>query len=197
MSLFSGKCDLYDSLIMIRKENDDTDWTKYEIEKYTKDSHLNTETFKFEGLEKITVTCVKDLVPYFPFIECIGISSADHSHIILSEKSFIDSEEEEFMFTKVNSIKRYVNHCKRNGETPEFNDFCKKHWWNDSDTNLETIFERIVEHPYKKDRRWYIKDLHDSMHNYYRKMLYEEMIKYGYSEDESYKWVYEGVKTWN
>mgnify|MGYP003298753590 CR=1 FL=1 len=107
MSIFSGKCDLYDGLVMIGKMTDESDFSKLELRKYTELSKLNLETFTFENLEQINVTCIKDLIPYYPFLECISCFSDGYKRIIISERSFIDSEEEEWLLTKVKYIIRY------------------------------------------------------------------------------------------
>lgn len=195
MSVFSGKCDLYDGLIMIGEMTNESDFSKLKIRKYTENSYLNEQTFQFENLEDINVTCIKDLVPYYPFIESISCYNDGFRNIILSSRNFVDIEEESHLLYRIKNIKRYLLKCKRNNINPTYEDFCKKFWYA-SDENLYKIYNRVSEHPYKKNKLEYIKDIHIDLYNHYRKLLFDEMINNGYTEEQSQKWIYEGIKTW-
>ena len=65
MSKYSGKCDIYDSLIMIREMNKDSDWSKVKIKQYTNELDENG----YHKVKELKINSLKDVVPYFPFIE--------------------------------------------------------------------------------------------------------------------------------
>ena len=57
---------------------------------------------------------------------------------------------------------------------------------------LINLYKRVKEHPVSAK----FEGLHDHMHQYYRGMLVEDMIKAGYTYEQANEWVYNNNKTW-
>ena len=80
ISKFSGKCDVYDSLVMIREVKD---FSKVII--YAADNEVIP----------LRINSKKDLIPYYPYLTSIMCGDSEGNTIIhLSKKSFVDAEEE-------------------------------------------------------------------------------------------------------
>lgn len=171
MSRFSGKCDIYDTLIEIHGIDDNYDWSKLEM--YHED-------------EKLDIKSIKDLVPYYPYLTAVMCSNRDKIYIRLSQTSFVDRHEREMMNIRLNDVKKYYRKCKRNKTEFIPEEVVKKYsMWGSDNIYLE-LAKRVKEHPYTQN----ISGIHSNMAQWYRQELYEEMIKYGYDEDYSRKWCY-------
>lgn len=188
MSEYSGKCDLWDSLVMIREANDDTDWNKIKIYRHTPETEFTAQGFINE--EKLEIHSLKDLIPYAPYLVCASYGDSDGNYVAhISRKSFVDSEEAEHLDWMLKEWKKRYNRCRRKKI-----DFNPEDYINDSfykDIELE-IGRRVKEHPSSAKT--------DGMHlplcKYYRERLIDDMIKYGYTKDEAESWVYSGIKKW-
>ena len=183
MSIFSGKCDVYDHFCM----KDTTE----DIEKEIKNTnfYIRTQDGKRHHL---MINCIRDLVPYYPYLIVIGAFSNSHSIIELSNKSFVDSEEDEIMSWRLDDLKRIYRKCKR--EKKEFNfDYVKKVQGDflTSNPNYKLMIKIVSDN---KDKTCiddlYKNNIHNYMSEYYRNELYETMISYGYSKIESYNWCF-------
>ena len=192
MSEFSGKCDLWDSLVMIRESNDETtDWSKIKIYQHTDESYFDEKGF--HGDQLLDIKCLKDLLPYAAFLTSMAYGNQDGTYIChIGKRSFIDTEEEERFTWYLKDIQKLYRRCKRKKiEFTEEYVMDKMHWWSDKDA-IKTLFYRVKEHPYSAN----VKGLHDDMHQYYRKRLEEDMIKAGYTSEQAHEWVYHNNKTW-
>lgn len=93
MSRFSGKCDFYD-----------------EIEIYGLEHILNSEIYVGASQEPLRLTCLADCVPYYPYV--VSIAAHDNvknrSFIRLTEKSWVDIEEERYGHLKMHDYYRQV-----------------------------------------------------------------------------------------
>lgn len=186
MSIFSGKCDIYDEFIAIMKMNNNSDWSKVEIFQYD-ENH--------KDLQKLTIQNYKDLVPYFPFIVSSSCSSNQSTKAIISNKSFVDMENEEYINRIFKMAKKYYRKCKRQGIEFVPEEAAKKisFFKNANDLELE-VCKRVKKHPYAKKND--ISGLHNSIYVFYKKKLYDEMIKVGYTKKQTKDWCYQGIKTW-
>lgn len=91
MSRFSGKCDFCD-----------------EIEIHGIDYILNSRVFVGRRSEPLKLTSIADCVPYFPHIVVSGFYDNEHmcATIQLSEKSWVDIEEERYGHLAIHDIYR-------------------------------------------------------------------------------------------
>lgn len=172
MSRFSGKCDLYDSLIDIHGVTDDTDWSKIRI--YHKD-------------ELLIISSVRDLIPYSAYIIGVATSSNGYYSATISDESLVDSEEHVILDFYLKYAKRIYNRCKR--KHLEFNVEEAIHEMSVFGVGrpyLKTICERVKEHPVSAK----IDGIHIESYDRLRKELYDEMLKYGYDKDYAKVWCF-------
>ena len=100
ISVFSSKCDVYDSLVMIHNI---TDFSNVRI--YASGNHIIP----------LRIDSQKDLIPYYPYLVAMMSSSKDgYMSVYLSGKSYVDTEEEERLQWRLNQLKKYYRRCKRN-----------------------------------------------------------------------------------
>lgn len=187
MSKFCGKCDVYDSFIMIKELNDDTNWNNYKFSKYTKNKSGDLE------IESLEINSIRDLVPYFSFIECCGGGKKDNYSCILTSSSFVDIEEKEILLYTLKDIKRIYRKYKRlNKEFIPENVAKEILLFNHTNDYAVELCKRVKNHPYTND----ISGIHIPSYNYYRDSLMNEMIKYNYTKSQAYEWCYNNKKTW-
>lgn len=181
MSVFSGKCDLFDSLEIDASHKalndiDELDYSKYKVCVYG-DNHRAHE-IKFDS--------VKDAMKYAPYLVVIGAHSDGKSNLILSSKDFITEEEEEQLGWRLDDYKRIRRSLKRKHleVTPEA---IKAKAWYSTQTELdEELIRRVISRGDKAD----FEGLHTPMAEYYRKRWEEALIDVGYTEYEAHHWVY-------
>jgi hypothetical protein len=58
-----------------------------------------------------------------------------------------------------------------------------------NDDILRTVAERVAKDGDKAE----FDDIHDSLHEYYRREWFEELICVGYTEFEAYNWCFKGL----
>lgn len=168
MSKYSGKCDLAD-IYYIR---DNWDFTKNKI--YIKNNII-----------PLRIDCEKDLMPYFPYLQSYGSGDKDGLIIHLTDKSFVDIEEEERLNWCLGRAIRYFKKCKRK-KIPFTKEECLKNcFWKPSEYEIE-----IVDRVYRLGEKATIRGLHTKFHDYYREQLYQDMIKAGWEETKAYSWCY-------
>lgn len=179
MSKFSGKCDIYDVLIMMSDSIEDIEDRIAKTEFY-----IYTTDYK---KHKLDIRNYHDLIPYFPYIEVAGMHSKDESVVVLSSRSFVDIEEEEILTNNLDSLKRYYKKCKRN----------KMKFIPEEALSHITVFYKNKDYKYELAKR--VKELglkatteriHTDMHERYRKLLYKCMVENGYSEFHAYNWCF-------
>lgn len=173
ISVYSGKCDCFDVLIMIREV---TDFTKVKIY-----ANIN-------DLIPLRIDCKKDLIPYYPYLEVMGTGDKDGNVCIwLSQRSFVDIEEEESLTWKLNTVLRYWRKCKRKHEPFDKEEALKLISYFEDDAGYrKEIVDRVAEHGKKAT----IDGLHTPMHDQYREELYKTMVEAGYTDDEAYRWCF-------
>lgn len=176
MSKYSGKCDLYDSFYM--KEGSDIEETLKKTKIYAHDHELVPLDIKTE----------KDLVPYYPYLVYMGYTDKEgYICYHLSVQSFVDFEEQESLTYSLNSMLRYYRKCKRKKESFDIEEAC------------DTIFfpqechEELAKRVQKFGEKAVIDGLHTRMHQVYRKELYEEMLRVGYTPLRAWHWVYKEI----
>ena len=184
MSLFSGKCDCWDSFIMIHCDGYDEEQINKEIER--------TDFYIYHGGKnhRLDIHILKDLVPYFPYIVASGYFNRDDNRqsIHLSSESWVDHEEKEHLGWILRDAKKEYRKCKRNKIPFDPDTWVDKSHWMNNEIKRE-IAKRVAENGEKAD----IEDIHiPSYDRWDRKRLAEEMSKFGYSDFEISRWVYQG-----
>lgn len=173
VSIYSGKCDVYDSLVMI---NDITDFSNVRI--YASDNHIIP----------LRIDSQKDLIPYYPYLVVMMSSIKDEEiSVHLSEKSYVDTEEEERLQWRLNQLKKYYRRCKRNHEPYDEKEAIKKICIWDTAEEYETELVNRVK--LSGEKATYI-GVHIPMFDEMRKKLYDEMISAGYNKFESKLWCF-------
>lgn len=91
MSRFSGKCDFCDNIHI-----------------HGLDHILNCRVYVGDSEEPLKLTCLADCVPYYPYV--VSIASYDNvnkcGYIRLTEKSWVDIEEERYGHLNVHDFYR-------------------------------------------------------------------------------------------
>lgn len=181
MSQFSGKCDFYDGFVMIRSDS-----TEEKLIENLKGLKLYIHG-KDGRDHRVKSDTLKDIVKYYPYIEIIMAGDKDKVTIILSSDSFIDSEEKEMLGYKIETALKYWRKCKRNKVS--FNkDECSTLFW-----HIDNVEKEIINRVAEKGDKAEFEGIHLSMHEYYRKKWFDEMVKAGYTEFEAYNWCFKGL----
>lgn len=103
MSLYSGKCDVYDTLVSIHQ--------------YTEEELINNvKIYVGNSDEPLKIESYKSLIPYYPYIVASAyFNNKDRQAIIsLSSESFVEEEERERLEWYLKDVLRIYNRCKRN-----------------------------------------------------------------------------------
>ena len=182
MSIFSGKCDFYDSVVAIHCDGDTSKLSEFlaNIDVYI--------TGRDRRYHKVEVYDEKTACKYYPYLTSIvGLHSDGHANIYLASDSFIDQEEREFLNWKINAVLKYWKKCKRKKIPFNVEECVSVYSWNDT-TMFRKIAERVIKHGNKAE----FDDLHDPMHERFRREWYKEMIRVGWSEAEAYAWCFKG-----
>ena len=177
ISVYSGKCDLYDHL------------GSYDIEEIINKYKI----YYCDQILPLEVKKKKDLIPYYPFLVHEMASTKENGGAIrISSESFVDREEREQLQWILDAVLKYWRKCKRNHV--EFN---KEEaleiisWLGISFDYEKEIINRVAE--YGKDAT--IDGIHKPLHDNYRQRLYEEMVYNGWENDKAYRWCY-GYDRW-
>lgn len=183
MSVYCGKCDVFDWYVMIPQ---DDERTNYRIQ--------NTKFF-IDGVET-EINTIKDLAPYFPCI--VGLSTwsggkTGHGTVHFSSVSYADEEERLRLKYRLLEAKKAYRKLKRKKQEITFeNVYNGWYHFNDEDEIDKIITQRIIEDYDGADTR----GITTSMGRHYRYELYQTMVELGYTVDEAIAWVYEHKKIW-
>lgn len=165
LSKFSGKCDVYDTLISIHQ------YTNEELKN-------NVKIYVGGGKEPLQINSEKDLIPYYPYIVAsASFNNPERKSIIqLSKESWVDTEERDSLQFKLSQVLKVYNRYQR-----------KKEFF-DKDVALDIIChtgfnrdicEEIVERVAKYGKKANIDGLHLMVHEIYRRELVEVMLNNG------------------
>ena len=177
MSIYTGKADLFDSLVMIHQV---TDFSNIQIYAAHND------------IIPLRIDSQKDLIPYYPYLISIMSSSKDdngirHMTINLSEKSYIDIDEEERLEWRLNRLKKYYRRCKRNHQPFDDHEAIRVvSPWDDAEEYEFELVKRV-----KVDGE---KATYDGVHIPYldegRMRLFNDMVEAGYNEVKAWTWCF-------
>lgn len=163
ISKFSGKCDVYDSLI--------------EIHRYTEEElRNNVKIYIGNSQEPLKISSHKDLIPYYPYL--IGMVFYDNverkSVVRLSSKSFVDREERECLERRLQELIKIYNRCKRKKIEFDVDEALTRVVW--SGWNEEP-YRELANRVKENGKKATIDGIHLQMHERYRQLLVDEMIK--------------------
>lgn len=101
MSKFSGKCDFCDEIDIFGLEN-----------------ILKSKVYVGSSDVPLVLRDRKDCIPYYPYIVCASFTTNGVGTIILSERSWVDIEEERYEHMTIHD--RYRNELKKEMEKAEY-----------------------------------------------------------------------------
>lgn len=179
MSRYSGKCDVYDTLVMIRCIKD---FSSVKIYRH------------FEDVVPLRIDSQKDLAPFYPYLTTMITSNNGYMNIILSDKSFVDIEEAEWLQWKLDDLKKYWRKCNRKKIPFDRDEAERMVSWRIGD-KLEPHVMELINRVEKLGDKATIDDIHDPMHDRMRQELLDEMVRLGWDEDDAYKWCF-GFARW-
>lgn len=189
MSLYSGRCDVYDSLVMIHEYTEE-DFKNADI--YIGGT-INPETFKWEGRIKLPIKNQFDAMPWYAHLISLGAFSKNGGNVIhLTTQSYPDIREAESHEIKLKHIRRAYNRLKRNkiNVTEEIllEEFIKI--WGKIDPKYHQEIPLLIERFMKNHSN---PDL-TGVKNYFcekdRERLYEDMVIAGYTEEDARDWIW-------
>lgn len=176
MSLFSGKCDLADTLSIFSDDDvENMDFSNCKFFIYGQD----------ERLHKIDIQSYKDAVRYLPYLESAGGYSKNAICIHLSPIDYITTEEREHLKWRLDEIKRIYRSLKRK-KLPITRENILERSYFDDDESISEIIGRVI----KDGDKATIEGIHLPLSDYYRKRWYDEMLRVGYSKLEAKEWIY-------
>lgn len=190
MSIFSGKCDIYDHYIMLGDFK-----TIEEIDDFIFKSKFNI----YEGnvRKELEINNLRDLVPYYAHIISAGCFSKYGDNVTLSSESYIDLHEKEILEYELWRITNVIKKLKKSN-----NSFSKEKILDELHFPIykETYISQILDLIFDKGSDITTDDIllaniHYPFSERSRKFLCNEMINYGYTLIEAYNWCYhENIK---
>lgn len=135
-----------------------------------------------------------DLIAYYPYIVAMmyGDNKKGCGIIQLSERSFIDIEEEDHLNWKMDAVKAVYRRCKRKKKPFDRKAAAEAvSYWNEGMTKCD---EEIINRVEKFGERATVEGIHDAWHDRLRQKWYELMIANGWDESTAYQWVFGWVR---
>lgn len=170
ISKYSGRCDAYDTLMMIHKYTDE-------------ELKNNTKIYVGYNTEPLHIENKKDLIPYYAhLIGCAFFDNKDKKSVIhLSSESSVDREERESLEFKLKRIFTIYNRCKRKKVEFDVDKVVEEVSWNGWD---DDIYREIANRVKENGKKATIDGIHLKIHEYYRRELVKEMIMNGLNPAE-------------
>lgn len=182
MSLFSGKCDCFDCMVMIGCSNSTEETIEKDVQEYLSKTDIYIGYDNFRLRIKADIKTYKDLVPCFPKLELMSCGDKDKRIVVLSEYSFAEKENQEIWQSKLDHLLKYYRKCKRNKVSFDDDTALKIICY--MDYKLDECIE-LVNRVKTFGEKATIDGLGGGMIEHYRKYLYEECIRVGYREYDS------------
>ena len=181
MSQYSGKCDLYDHFA-IACDGDDS---KLQQEIKRTDFYISTPDWR---THKLKIECEKDLAPYYPYLISVGAFNRgeERQYILLSRRSFVDSEEQERLDWALEDALKAYNRCKRKKISFDPEEYIKSYWGQMPDWEKELVY-RVA----KDGKKATTERLHTPIHDYFRRRLAEELERLGYDDWFIRRWLFD------
>ena len=165
MSKFSGKCDLYDSFVVINNYTDE-------------ELKNNVLIYMGQSYFPLKIETTKDLIPLYPhLISSSYYNTSERKAVVhITSKSFVDMEENESLNFYLKSLVRFYEHCKRKKIKFDVDEAVNKTtFMNFNAEEIRELAERVKKHGKKAT----VDGIHLQSKLYYRKLLIDEMIKNG------------------
>lgn len=159
MSEFSGKCDCYDCLVS-NGRYDISDLQKMEI---------------YVGKNPLVIRSFRELIPYYPHLVVSSVCNNDKQIIHLSADSYVDREEQECLEFYLKMLITTYNRCKRKHLPCQADDLVRELGITRNDDVLHLLAKRVE----KNGKKATVFGIHLPMHEHYRELLVQEMIKNG------------------
>ena len=185
MSVFSGKCDFYDSVVSIHCDGDPS-----KLEEFFANTEIRI--MGRDGREhKLDIKTEKDAVKYYPYLKSVACFTKEKGNtILLASRPFIDYEEEQHMGWHIEDAKKYWRKCKRNKEECTVEKYFANSYWGDRSEYIDRpIMEELIKNGNKADFKSL--NLHDELHEHFRRKWFAEMVRVGYTEIEAFNWCFD------
>ena len=166
ISKYTDKCDFGDTVEIFGTENILSKYNIY-IANYIVPLKINSE---------------KELLPFYPYIVAMMTSNI----IMLSSKSYIDEQEEEWLTWDLDYAKKYWAKCKREKKLFNEEECLKKMSW----LNIQGYHKQIVDRVKTFGKKATIDGIHTQYHDRCREKLYEDMIASGWEDSTAYSWCF-------
>ena len=137
---------------------------------------------------KLDIHTIKDLVPYYPFLICVGVwNKQGRCMVILSKESFVDQEEREFMEWDLRDAIKEYKKCKRKKISFDPKAYLKEHTWWTHHNYTEEIVNRVAQDGLKAN----LDGLYSKTKDKWERIpLAQEMKKYGYDDRFIEEWIF-------
>jgi len=179
MSMLTGKCDFYDSFMMIHGECN----TEKALENIKK---LELYVPGSDGRDHLVKTeTLLDVAKYFPYIISHGCFSSDAFVIYLSSTSYIDVMENERIKLYVDDIMRYWKKCKRQKKA-----FVVEECIGNQTTYNYDIKLLIANKVQKDGDKAIFDDIHLPTYEHARKEWFKTLVEFGSSEYKAWCWCF-------
>lgn len=170
MSLYSGKFDFCDMCDI-----------------HNVDNILKSKVYIWRNIIPLKFETEKDLIPYYPYLVShpylvTTISTTGIGEIRLSTESYVDKQERETLEWYVKDCQKYMNKCKRKKEIINIEHFDNQYH--------RDVYKEILIRLMDKKKEFTLDGIYLPMAEYYRKELYDEMVKNGWDEFKSRQWCF-------
>lgn len=169
MSKFSGKCDVYDHFC-----NKSDEYIK------------NSKIFLGENPVPLRIDNHHDLAPYYSHIIYLGGGDQGGYSCHITEKSYIDTEEQEHLGWILRDLKKYYRKCRRDHVGFNEEEALRDIGFTVDDSSNRELARRVAEQGNKAT----IDGVHTFMGDYYRNLLLEEMMRLGWKKGLSKYWLW-------
>lgn len=167
ISIFSGKCDVYDTLIQT---------FRYSLEELQNGVNI----YVGDSKESLHISKMKDLIPYYPYL----ITSAYYdninrkANIQISSESYVDREEREILQRYLEEIIKIYKKCKRNKVDFTLDLAFQESYFSFARWNYD-VCKEIYNRVQKDGAKANIEGIHLKIFDKYRQNLAEELGNVG------------------
>ena len=147
------------------------------------DNILKSNVYIGWNIIPLKIESEKDLIPYYPYIVGFSTTINGIGEIRLSTESYVDRSERESLEFYTKECQRYVNKCKRKKVEVNLDHFINQYY---KDTYKE-ILTRLVD----KSKEFTLDGIYLTMAEYYRKELYDEMVKNKWEINKAKLWCFD------
>lgn len=169
MSIYSGKCDV-------------ADFFEGESDGYLQRS----EIYLGENPVPLRINNQHDLSPYYPHLVIMAGGMKNKATCHISERSFVDVEEEEHLGWILHDFQRYKRRCKRKKVDYLEEEAIKALCWHAPTEVDREIAHRVALYGDKAT----IDGIRDPLHEYYRERLLERMVELGWDQGKAAYWIW-------